>query len=97
MVLGEVTEMPDEKENYNYEPFADTEDYKKVNGDIITSWVQILVDRGTEEIDKLLDIATGGGNYGTAICFSSPDKVETVTRNVPGPVFRSIKTGTVQT
>ena len=53
--------MPDEKENYNYEPFADTEDYKKVNGDIITSWVQILVDRGTEEIDKLLDIATGAG------------------------------------
>lgn len=53
--------MPEAKENYNYEPFADTEDYKKVNGDIITSWVQILVDRGTEEIDKLLDIATGAG------------------------------------
>ena len=53
--------MTSNTENYNYEPFADTEDYKKVNGDIICSWVDIMVDRGMEKIDNLLDIATGAG------------------------------------
>lgn len=53
--------MSDKQENYNYEPFADTDDYKKINSDIISSWVQIMVERGNEKIDKLLDIATGAG------------------------------------
>ena len=53
--------MSDKQETYNYEPFADTDDYKKINCDIVSSWVQIMVDRGMEKIDKLLDIATGAG------------------------------------
>ena len=89
--------MPEEKENYNYEPFADTEDYKKVNGDIITSWVQILIDRGTEEIDKLLDIATGAGTMVQLFVSHLTNKVETVTRFVPGSVLGSFKACTGQT
>jgi len=54
-------EMSDKQETYNYEPFADTEDYKKVNGDIIASWVQLMVDKGMGKIDKILDVATGAG------------------------------------
>ncbi len=48
-------------EDYNYEPFADTEEYRKVNGDITRNWVQIMVDRGVESLDRFLDIATGAG------------------------------------
>jgi len=66
--------MSDNKENYNYEPFADTEDYKKVNGDIITSWVNILIERGTVEIDKLLDIATGAGTMTQLFFTQLPEK-----------------------
>ncbi len=53
--------MRNKKETYNYEPFADTDDYKKVNGDIITSWVQLMVDKGVGKIEKILDVATGAG------------------------------------
>ncbi len=53
--------MSDKQETYNYEPFADTEDYKKVNGDIIASWVQLMVDKGMGKIDQILDVATGAG------------------------------------
>lgn len=48
-------------EDYNYEPFADTEEYRKVNGDITRNWVKIMVDRGVESLDRFLDIATGAG------------------------------------
>lgn len=53
--------MEEHVEDYNYEPFADTEEYRKVNGDITRSWVQIMVDRGVESLDRFLDIATGAG------------------------------------
>lgn len=53
--------MQVQEEIYDYEPFAETEEYKKVNGDIIKRWVQILIDTGTTSIDRLLDIATGAG------------------------------------
>ncbi|QMU56649.1 MAG: methyltransferase domain-containing protein [Candidatus Mycalebacterium zealandia] len=50
-----------EQESYVYEPFAETEEYKKVNGEIITEWVDLMIDRGTERVDKIVDIATGVG------------------------------------
>ncbi|WP_462137053.1 class I SAM-dependent methyltransferase [Candidatus Mycalebacterium sp.] len=50
-----------EQETYIYEPFAETEEYKKVNGEIITEWVDLMIDRGTERVDKIVDIATGVG------------------------------------
>ena len=53
--------MEKQIENYNYEPFADTEEYRKVNGDITRDWIQIMVDRGMGSLDRFLDIATGAG------------------------------------
>ena len=50
-----------EKETYVYEPFAETSEYKKVNGEIITRWVDTMIDRGTGRVDKIMDIATGVG------------------------------------
>ncbi len=50
-----------EKEIYIYEPFAETEEYRKVNGEIIGRWVNMMIDRGTERVEKIMDIATGVG------------------------------------
>ncbi len=53
--------MEKDTEKYDYEPFADTEEYRKVNGDITKNWIQIMVDRGVKSLDRFLDIATGAG------------------------------------
>lgn len=48
-------------QGYNYEPFADTEEYRDVNREIIVSWIASMIDAGTEKVERLLDIATGIG------------------------------------
>ncbi|MBS3788491.1 class I SAM-dependent methyltransferase [Candidatus Bipolaricaulota bacterium] len=48
-------------QEYNFEPFADTKEYKDVNREIIVSWIASLVDAGVEKVERLLDIATGIG------------------------------------
>lgn len=48
-------------QEYNFEPFADTEEYRDVNRKIIVSWIASLVDAGAERVERLLDIATGIG------------------------------------
>ncbi|MEM7009746.1 MAG: class I SAM-dependent methyltransferase [Thermodesulfobacteriota bacterium] len=50
-----------EEEDYNYEPFADTEEYKQVNSECITSWVEIMKQKGVDSIEGILDVATGAG------------------------------------
>ncbi len=47
--------------SYVYEPFADTEDYNRVNEAIIRKWIQQIVDAGTKPINRFLDLATGVG------------------------------------
>lgn len=49
------------EEEYNFEPFADTKEYKDVNRRIIVSWIASIVDAGAEKVERLLDIATGIG------------------------------------
>ncbi len=44
-----------------YEPFADTEEYREVNTDIVQGWIESMVQKSGKEIDRLLDIATGIG------------------------------------
>jgi len=51
--------MGDQK--YNFEPFADTEEYRDVNRKIIVSWIASMLDAGVERVGRLLDIATGIG------------------------------------
>jgi len=53
--------MDDIKEKFDYEPFADTEEYKKVNGDIVDRWVELMRQKGVDSIDGVLDVATGAG------------------------------------
>lgn len=49
------------KENYNYEPFAETEEYKQVNGECILSWTAIMKKKGISSLERMLDVATGAG------------------------------------
>ncbi|MFP4011443.1 MAG: class I SAM-dependent methyltransferase [Spirochaetaceae bacterium] len=46
---------------YQYEPFADTEEYRRVNTEIVRRWIDVLREAGTRQINRLLDIATGVG------------------------------------
>ena len=44
-----------------YEPFAETTEYRTVNGTIVRTWIDSMVEKGSKEVDRLLDIATGVG------------------------------------
>jgi len=58
---------------YNYEPFADTEEYRRVNGECINSWVQIMKKKGVSGIEALLDVATGAGTMVQLVFDNLPD------------------------
>ena len=53
--------IDDMKEKFDFEPFSETEEYRKVNGDIIDSWIETMLQAGMNSLDRLLDIATGAG------------------------------------
>ncbi len=62
--MQEVQKMKEsyiEDEDYNYEPFADTEEYKRVNSECITNWVEIMKQKGISGLEGVLDVATGAG------------------------------------
>ena len=50
-----------QKVKYAYEPFAETTDYRTVNGEILGAWIRLIREKGVQGIDRLLDIATGVG------------------------------------
>ena len=58
---------------YNYEPFADTEEYRQVNGECINSWVKIMRSKGMSGIGALLDVATGAGTMVQLVFDNLPD------------------------
>jgi ubiquinone/menaquinone biosynthesis C-methylase UbiE len=49
------------QEKYVFEPFADTAEYRAVNGEIVRGWLEMMMQSGTTRIGDLLDIATGVG------------------------------------
>lgn len=53
--------MQDTKKTFDFEPFADTSEYLRVNSEIVRCWVELIMQRGVKGIDCLLDIATGAG------------------------------------
>ena len=53
--------MATAKPEFLYEPFADTEEYNAVNAELIDIWIDTLIERRHEGVDRLLDIATGVG------------------------------------
>lgn len=63
-----------EKETYIYEPFAETDEYKKVNGDIIARWVENMAELGAGRVDKIMDIATGVGTMALLFVSKLPDQ-----------------------
>ena len=46
---------------YVYEPFAETEDYKSVNREIVRSWIDTMKREGTRQVSALVDVACGVG------------------------------------
>ena len=71
----DISEM--DQEQYNYEPFADTEEYKKVNTDCINSWIEIMKRKGVSGIEALLDVATGAGTMVQIVFDNLPDSWKT--------------------
>ena len=69
--------MEEIKEKYDYEPFADTEDYREVNGEIIKSWVDIMRRKGVSSIGAILDIATGAGTMVQLVFDQLPENWKT--------------------
>jgi ubiquinone/menaquinone biosynthesis C-methylase UbiE len=49
------------EERFDFEPFAKTTEYRKVNSEIVRSWIETMLQRGMSSFDCLLDIATGSG------------------------------------
>lgn len=66
-----------DQEQYNYEPFADTDEYKQVNSDCINSWVEIMKRRGVDSVGALLDVATGAGTMVQIVFDNLPDSWKT--------------------
>ncbi|MBS3736520.1 MAG: methyltransferase domain-containing protein [Candidatus Bipolaricaulota bacterium] len=63
-------------QEYNFEPFADTKEYRDVNRRIIVSWIASIVDAGVEKVGRLLDIATGIGTMVQLFVEELPDDWE---------------------
>ena len=64
--------MTTAKPEFLYEPFADTEEYNAVNAELIDIWIESLIERGHEGVDRLLDIATGVGTMATLFLDNLP-------------------------
>jgi len=57
--MQEIQKMKEsyiEDEDYNYEPFADTEEYKQVNSECITSWVEIMKQKGVKGLEGMVQL-----------------------------------------
>lgn len=61
------------KEDYNFEPFADTEEYRQVNRECINSWVRIMKQKGISGLEGVLDVATGAGTMVQLVFDSFPE------------------------
>lgn len=56
-----MQDIKDAKDAFDFEPFAATSEYHKVNSEIVHSWVDIILQRGISGLERILDIATGTG------------------------------------
>ncbi len=89
------------KEEYDFEPFAKTKDYLKVNRKIVKRWTETMFKKNEGDIDRILDIATGTGtmvellfsflpskfNRTNVICLDkSAEALDSAERNLLGKV-----------
>lgn len=68
--------MQKNKDGFDFEPFAKTREYLKVNADIVTTWIDTMLKNGISGIDSLLDIATGSGTMSQLILARLPQHWE---------------------
>ncbi len=61
-------------EKYDFEPFAETEEYKEINNKMIKRWIDLIIEKGSENIENMLDIATGAGTMVQLFFSNLPDK-----------------------
>ncbi len=53
--------MSDTKTQYVYEPFAQTEEYQKVNLEIVQGWIEMISAQAGRPVRTLIDVACGVG------------------------------------
>lgn len=53
--------MDGESQDYGYEPFAQTAEYREVNEAIVRNWVTKIREAGSRSVEQVLDLATGVG------------------------------------
>ncbi|MFW6012973.1 MAG: class I SAM-dependent methyltransferase [Candidatus Bipolaricaulota bacterium] len=66
--------MTDPEEDYNYEPFAKTPEYKRINRIMVKEGINTMVANGVERVQGLLDIATGVGTMVRLFLDEIPDR-----------------------
>lgn len=68
--------MQDHETEYEYEPFAQTEEYQRVNREIVEGWVDTIVSRGAGRVRALVDVACGVGTMAKLFIESLPEAWE---------------------
>ncbi len=64
--------MQEHETEYEYEPFAQTEEYQRVNREIVHGWVNTIVSQGAGGIRALVDVACGVGTMAKLFLESLP-------------------------
>ncbi len=57
-----------------FEPFASTTEYRTVNTAIVRDWIDTMVQMGSREVERLLDIATGVGTMAQLFLNNLPEQ-----------------------
>jgi len=58
---------------YNFESFAETAEYHRVNKKIIANWISLMTKAGVKRIGRILDVATGIGTMVQLFLHELPD------------------------
>lgn len=58
---------------YNFESFAETPEYRRVNKRIIANWISLMTQAGVKRIGRILDVATGIGTMVQLFLQELPD------------------------
>lgn len=65
--------MPKSETDYQYEPFAQTEEYQRVNREIVSGWVETIASQGAGRVRALVDVACGVGTMAKLFLESLPE------------------------
>jgi len=77
--------------DYNYESFAETPEYRRLNRKVIAGWIGLMSDAGLKKIEKILDIATGIGTMVRIFLEELPES-----RDIPAVVCLDKSSGALE-